>query len=118
MRIIWAIAALACAVGASASEGDIAVEAGGAGIAMEVTRFDPELCVLTVEPKGDTFVLKARSKSPAGWFRKGCEARFKAAAPAAPPVRLNAGAGSTLFDGLSGRARSQTGDGGASIVKS
>lgn len=118
MRIILAVMALACAIGANASEGDITVEAGGAGVAMEVTRFDPELCVLTVTPKGNTFVLKAQSKFPSGWFRKGCEASFKAAAPVPPPVKVDTGSGSTIFDGVSGRARAHAEGGNGSIVKS
>jgi hypothetical protein len=59
MRIILAAAMLACASGASASEGDIAVEVSSAGIAVEMTQFDPELCVLTLAPKGNIFVLKS-----------------------------------------------------------
>jgi hypothetical protein len=118
MRIIFAAAMLACASGANASESDITVEAGGAGIAVELTRFDPELCVLTLMPKGKTFVLKAQSKTPAGWFRKGCEALFKVPAPAPPPVKVDASAGSTLFDGLSGRIQAHAEAGNSALVKS
>ncbi|MBI2788147.1 MAG: hypothetical protein HYX59_05640 [Elusimicrobia bacterium] len=118
MRTVLAIAALAWAAGANASEGGITVEAGGAGISMEVTRFDPERCVLVLEPKGNAFVLKAQSKFPAAWFRKGCEARLKAAAPVPSPVRADARAGSALFDGLSGRAHAHAEAGIDSIVKS
>jgi hypothetical protein len=118
MRIVFAAAMLACASGANASEDGLTVEAGSAGIAVEMTRFDPELCVLTLAPKGKTFVLKAQSKSPTGWFRKGCEASFKVAAPAGPPVRVETGAGSTLFDGLSGRIQAHAEASNGALVKS
>ena len=118
MRIIFAAAMLACASGANASEGDITVEAGGAAIAVEMTRFDPELCVLTLAPKGNTFVLKARSKTPTGWFRKSYEASFKVAPPVPPPVKVDASAGSTLFDGLSGRIQAHAEAGNDAFVKS
>jgi hypothetical protein len=118
MRILFAAAMLACASGANASEDGITVEAGGAGISVEMTRFDPELCVLTLAPKGKTFVLKAQSKPPTGWFRRGCEAGFKAAPPAPPPVKVEAGGGSTLFDGLSGRGQAHAEAGNGTIVKS
>lgn len=118
MRIVLAVMALACAAGASASEGAVTVEAGSAGIAMAVAGFDPERCVLVLEPKGTAFVLKVQSKPPAGWFRKGCEARLKAAASAPSPVRADARAGSALFDGLSGRAHAHAEAGIDAIVKS
>lgn len=118
MRIILAVTAFVCAVGASASEGDITVEAGSAGVAVEMTKFDPELCVLTLAPKGKTFVLKTRDRFPMGWSRKACEARFKAAAPIPPPVKVDAGRGSVSFDGFSGRAEAHAEAGIGSIVKS
>lgn len=118
MRIIFAAAMLACASGAYASEGGLAAEAAGAGIAVEITRFDPEVCVLTLAPKGKTFVLKAQSKTPAGWFRKGCEASFKMAAPVPPPVKADAGPGSISFDGRSGRSEAHADAGNNAFVKS
>lgn len=118
MRMVLAVAVLACAVGANAAEEGITVEAGGAGIAVEMTKFDPELCVLTLAPKGKTFVLKARDRFPLGWSRKACEARFKAPAPIPPPVKVDAGPGSISFDGLSGRAEAHAEAGIGSIVKS
>jgi len=118
MKVILAVAALACAVGVSASEGDITVEAGSAGVSMEVARFDPERCVLTLAPKGNAFVLKVQSKPPVGWFRKGCEASLKTAPPVPSPVRADTSAGSTLFDGLSGRAHAHAEAGISSVVKS
>lgn len=118
MRIIFAAAMLACASGANASEGDITVEVSSAGIAVEMTRFDPELCVLTLAPKGKTFVLEARNKFPTGWSRKACEARFKAAASVPPAVKVEAGPGSISFDGLSGRSQAHADTGNNALVKS
>ena len=118
MRILFAAAMLACASGTSASEDGISVEAGGSGIAVEITRFDPELCVLTLAPKGKTFILKAQSKTPTGWFRKGCEASFKMAAPVPPPVKADAGPGSISFDGRSGRSQAHAEAGNGALVKS
>lgn len=118
MRIILAAAMLACASGASASEDGIAVEVSSAGIAVEMTQFDPELCVLTLAPEGNIFVLKARSKTRVGRLRKACEARFKAAAPVPPPVKVEAGPGSISFDGLSGRSQAHADTGNNALVKS
>ena len=131
MRIILALAALACASQARAAEstrmafpaagiaalaieapaGNIAVEAGSGEIAVEVTRFDPERCTLTMAPKDGTLLLKVETKSRTGIFRRGCEAGFKVTAPAALPVKVETGAGSILFDGLSGRVQANTGAG-------
>lgn len=98
--------------------GDIAVEAGRGDVAVEVTNFDAERCTLTMAPKDGTLFLKVATKARAGFFRRGCGAGFKVTTPPALPVKLNTGAGSMLFDGLSGRGRAQTEAGGVSIVKS
>jgi DUF4097 and DUF4098 domain-containing protein YvlB len=135
MRIIFAVALLACASAAGAEEtatksfsaagiealkidtaaGNIKVKAGNARIAVEVTRFDPELCVLTMAPKGKTFVLKAESRSQTGWFRKGCEAGFQVTAPAALRVSADSGAGNLAIAGLTGALTLNTGAGSISL---
>ncbi len=118
MRIILAAAMLACASGANASEGGITVEVSSAGIAVEMTQFDAELCVLTLVPEGNAFVLKARSKPRTGRLRKGCEARFKMATPVPPPVKVETGPGSISFDGLSGRSQAHAEASDSAFVKS
>jgi hypothetical protein len=101
MKSIFAAALLACATGAGAAEitktlssagikilsvdtdaGNVEITAGGEGIEVEVTRFDPARCALTMAPKGATMVLKAETRARTGFFRKGCEAGFKVTAPA------------------------------------
>lgn len=136
MKTILALAVLACASGAKASEGtltksfpaagiealkidtpagNIAVKAGKGELAVEVTRFDPERCVLTMEPKGKTFVLKAESKPRTGWFAKGCEAGFQVTAPATARVSADSGAGSLAMAGLKGALTLNTGAGSISL---
>lgn len=136
MRIIFAVAVLACASWAKASEsamtksfpaagiealdidtaaGNITVMAGNTGIAVEVTRFDPERCILTMEPKDKTFVLKAETKVRTGWFSKGCEAGFKVTAPAGMRVSANTGAGNLNVSGIKGALALDTGAGSISL---
>lgn len=136
MKIILALAVLSCASGARASEGtltksfpstgiealdidtpagNITVKAGGAGIGVSVTRFDPELCTLTMEPRGKTFILKADNKVRSGWFRKSCEAGFQVTAPATARVSADSGAGSLAMAGLKGALTLNTGAGSISL---
>lgn len=119
MRFI-AIVLLTCVASARAADSTkVALPAAGNGeIAVEVTNFDPERCLLTMAPKDGVLVLNVATKAKTGFFRKGCEAGFKVTAPAAPPAKVEAGARSTLFDGLSGRVQEQTEAGNASLVKS
>ena len=106
MRIIFAAAMLACASGSKAAEGTQAKplpEAPNAAIAVEVTRFDPERCTLTLESKDKTFVMRAETK-PEG--SKSCEAGFKISTP-------RAGSGSDasdiVLDAVRGDARAGAG---------
>lgn len=132
MKIILALAVLSCATGAKASEsaltksfpssgiealkldtaaGNITVKAGGDAIAVEVTRFDPDLCVLTMAPQGKTFVLKAESKPQQGWFPMSCAAGFTVTAPASLRVNADSGAGNLALAGLDGALTLNTGAG-------
>jgi len=122
-----AMAALACASGANASAGaparsfpaagitalsvdapagNVEVSAGGDGLEVELTNFDPARCSLTLASKDGVLLLKASTKSRSTLLRKGCAAGFKVNVPAAPAAGGEPGAGSALFDGLSGRAQS------------
>ena len=132
MKIIFVAVLLACASGAFASEGaltksfpasgiealkidtaagNIAVKAGGPGISVEVTRFDPERCILTMAPLGRTFVLKAESKPQTGWFPMSCEAGFTVTAPAGLRLGADSGAGNLGIAGRDGALTLNTGAG-------
>lgn len=136
MKIILALAVMACASGAKASEGtltksfpaagvealkidtpagNIGVKAGKGELVVEVTRFDPERCFLTMEPQGKTFVLKAESKPRSGWFSRGCEAGFQVTAPATARVSADSGAGSLSMAGLKGALTLNTGAGSITL---
>lgn len=131
MRSLFAAALLAYASGAAAQEtafksfpaagitalridvdaGDVSVKAGGAGIEVKVTGFDPRRCLLTMAPNGALLVLKAETKARTGFFRKGCEAGFQVSVPAGLRVDADTGAGSISLDSLSGEVTARTGAG-------
>ena len=106
MKIIFAAAVLACATGAIAAEGVTTrplPKNSDAGTAVEVTRFDPERCALTMESKDKTLVLRAETK-PTG--SKSCEASFKISAPRAGS---DSDAGDIVLDAVRGDARAGAG---------
>lgn len=134
MRII-AIVLLACATWVKAEEatmktfpaagiealkidtaaGNITIKAGNGGIEVEATDYDPELCSLTMEPKGGTLHLKAETRSARRFWRKGCKAGFKVTTPAGLRVSAAAGAGSLSAAGMKGALALSTGAGSISL---
>jgi len=103
---ILAIVFLVCASWAKAAEGapaKLLPAARDAGTAVEVNRFDPERCALTMEAKDKTLVLRAETK-PTG--SKSCEASFKIAGPVASPAE---GAGDIVLDAVRGDITAGTG---------
>ncbi|MBI4348748.1 MAG: DUF4097 family beta strand repeat protein [Elusimicrobia bacterium] len=81
--------------------GEVAVEAGGPEIKVEVTKPDAERCRVTMAPDGGRLVLRAERRK-ARWFGKGCGSGFRVTAPATLRVELSTVSGDSKVAGMKG----------------
>lgn len=100
----FAILLLACLSGANAAGTTLprsSTKAREALIAVKVTRFDPELCTVILEPKGKTFVLRAETKSGA-LLPTSCQAGFRIVPTTTTRLRADSGASDIPPNGVRG----------------
>lgn len=81
--------------------GDVAVEAGGPEIKVEVTKPDAEKCRVTMAPDGGRLVLRAE-RLKVRWFGKGCDSGFRVTAPPTLRVELATVSGDSKIAGMRG----------------
>jgi hypothetical protein len=105
----------------SAGSGDVVVNAStGTDVSVQVVKYDPAKCLLTLKTEGKKLVARAEQLKPASLFKHAlgkdsCEAGFIVAAPAGLAVYARSGVGKLDVSGRTAATSLEDGTGDISV---